>query len=238
MPRGHEVFLQGWGEHRLFLGQDSSACSFQGVLPSASGSCLTHMLQSRRDSADPCKSGSGGRFAPTHTHICPQHSVETLSWRLWTPSSLHPQVPERDPCIPQPLGTAVLTTRSLDTGTPAPLACILEMASQRSPDMTPGALGFMLAAAPPDTPPSAPLLRPPVHSASRSGARAPQGLFSLPEAATRPGPGAPRTSKPSSGLQPHLLQRGPRPPSKLVLWGRVPHLWAADWYLLSDRQQH
>ncbi|CAI9160891.1 unnamed protein product [Rangifer tarandus platyrhynchus] len=65
-------------------------------------------------------------------------------------SSLHPQVPERDPRIPQPLGTAVLTTGSLDTGTPAPLACILEMASQRSPDMTPGALGFMLAAAPPD----------------------------------------------------------------------------------------
>ena len=57
------------------------------------------------------------------------------------------------------------------------------------------------------------------------------------EATATPGPGAPRTSQPS-GLRPHLLQRGPRPPSKLVLWGRVPHLWAVDWYLLSDQQQH
>ena len=68
MPRGHEVFFHHWGEHRLLLGQDSSACSFQGVLPSASGSCLTHELWSGRDSADPCKSGSGGWLPLPHTH--------------------------------------------------------------------------------------------------------------------------------------------------------------------------
>lgn len=120
-----------------------------------------------------------GAGPPHHTHTRPQRSVETLSWLLWTPSSLHPQGPERDPRIPQPLGTAALTTGSLDARTPAPLACILETASQSPPDTTAGTLGFMLAAAPPD-PPSAPLLCPPVHSSSSSGCHAPQGLFSLP----------------------------------------------------------
>ena len=113
----------------------------------------------------------------THTHTRPQHSVKTLSWLLWTPSSLHPQGPERDPRIPQPLGTAVLTAGSLDTRTPAPLACILEIASQSPPDTTAGTLGFMLAAPPLH---SAPLLCPPVHSPSTSGCHAHQGLFSLP----------------------------------------------------------
>ena len=130
----------------------------------------------------------------THTHTCPQHSVKTLSWLLWTPSSLHPQGPERDPRIPQPLGTAVLTAGSLDTRTPAPLACILEIASQSPPDTTAGTLGFVLAAAPPDHP---------VHPFCAHLCTHPPPVAAMPtkvsspclEAVTRPGPDAPRTSR-------------------------------------------
>ena len=128
----------------------------------------------------------------THTHPRPQHSVKTLSWLLWTPSSLHPQGPERDPRIPQPLGTAVLTAGSLDTRTPAPLACILEIASQSPPDTTAGTLGFMLAAPPPTVHPfCAHLCTHPLPVAAMPTKVSSPCL----EAVTRPGPDAPRTSR-------------------------------------------